>query len=465
MESIALTAGKKLGEYLLKYGYGKIKDWMVKKISINKNDELKELLNDVLVEKDILLHLQKILESKDNFKNESIFKNYKDEEIKSIINEMFVEEKIDEKIKERIKMEMKNFHINDDNILNVLIKEKENKEKISFKEALNKFYNKDENGFINIDIKDSLIKLNKIKIAYEPNEKYDCLWDFDKEKKEDLDNLEKYINIPTMYLYFKNSLSSEKIHLINNFDKKYTKYFNSHIIDIDNKQNFLNLFEKSIINILINNNKNEIEKKSNEITDNILSRINFDSGNEINKITVLNNSLIQSIFKKFVFEDKLSNSAKGKCQKILSKYQEYIESRKKSYYSSFITKCGNEIIEILRDKINKRNPKPISLNKKEEVGEFMEDTHKKSILFINEMNNGKINDLNNSQNIDIKTAYGDNLSKKLERTFEDYFLHKTSVFINLLVIKIIKEIIRDYYETFIIQSFYDIHKDDYILED
>ena len=95
----------------------------------------------------------------------------------------------------------------------------------------------------------------------------------------------------------------------------------------------------------------------------------------------------------------------------------------------------------------------------------MEDTHKKSILFINEMSNGKYNDLNNSQNIDIKTSYGDSLSQKLGRTFEDYFLHKTSIFINLLVIRCIKEIINDYYETFIIQYFYDIHKDDYILED
>ena len=465
MESIALKAGKKLGEYLLKYGCDKIKDWIKKKIDTNNNDELEELLNDVLVEKDILLHLEKILESKDNFKNERIFKNFNDEEIKSIINEMFVEEKIDEKIKERIKIEMKNFQINDDNILDVLIKDKdkESKEIIRFKETLNKIFNKDKNGFINIDIKDSLIRINKIKFINEPNDKYDCLWDFDKARKEDFDNLEKNINDPIIYIYFKNNLSSEKIHLINNFDKKYIKYFNNHIIDIDNKQNYLNLFEKSMINILINNNKNETEKKSNEITDNILSRINFDSGNEINKIAILNNSLIQAIFKKFIFEEKLSNSAKGKCLKILSKYQEYIESRKKSYYSSFITKCCNEIIEILRNKIDKKNLKPNSQNKKEE--EFMEDTHKKSILFINEMSNGKYNDLNNSQNIDIKTSYGDSLSQKLGRTFEDYFLHKTSIFINLLVIRCIKEIINDYYETLIIQYFYDIHKDDYILED
>ena len=35
MESIALTAGKKLGEYLLKYGYGKIKSslWMLSNVS------------------------------------------------------------------------------------------------------------------------------------------------------------------------------------------------------------------------------------------------------------------------------------------------------------------------------------------------------------------------------------------------------------------------------------------------
>ena len=112
MDKIALNVGKKLGVYLLKYGYGKLKDLITKKTSSN----YEELLNDVLVEKDILLHLEKILESKDNFKNERIFKNFNDEEIKSIINEMFVEEKIDEKIKERIKIEMKNFQINDDNI-------------------------------------------------------------------------------------------------------------------------------------------------------------------------------------------------------------------------------------------------------------------------------------------------------------------------------------------------------------
>ena len=86
-------------------------------------------------------------------------------------------------------------------------------------------------------------------------------------------------------------------------------------------------------------------------------------------------------------------------------------------------------------------------------------------IFINEISNGKNNDLNNSQNIGIKTAYVDNTSKELERMFEDYFLHKASMFINLLVIKCIKEIINDYYETLIIQFFYDIHKDDYVLED
>lgn len=459
MEKIALNVGKKLGVYLLKYGCGKIKDLLAKKTSSNE-----ELLNDVLVEKDILLHLQEILESKDNDISEHIFKKFKDEEIKSIINEMFVEEKIDEKIKERIKMEMKSYQINNDNILNVLIKEKECKEIITFKETLNKFFNKDKNGFINIDIKDSLLKMNTIKFIYEPNDKYDCLWEFIKEQKEDFDDLKKNINIPIIYIYYKNSLSSEKIHLINKFDKKYIKYFNNHIIDIDNKQDFLNLFEKSMINILINNNKNETEKKSNEISENILSRINFDSGNEINKITILNSSLIQSIFKKFVFKDKLSNSIKGKCQKILSKYQEYIESRK-SYYSNFITKCCNEVINILRQQINQTNLKPRNQNNKNQEGEMMEDTHKKSILFINEMSNGKYNDLNNSQHIGIKNAYGDHLTTKLERTFEDYFLRKTSIFINLLVIKCIKEIITDYYETLIIEYFYDIHKDDYILED
>ena len=457
MESFALMAGRKLSEYLLKYLFGQLKDFLTKRITSIKYEEI---LNDEVVEKDILLHIQEIIESKDDYKNEPIFRKFKDEDIKSIINEMFIQEKIDEKIKERIKIEMKDFQINDDNILNVLLIDKECKEIKSFKEYLNKFFNEDKNGLINIDIKDNFININKIQFSYKPNDKYDCLWNFDKGEKEDIDKN----NIPIIYIYFKNSLSSEKIYLINNFNKKYVKTFNNHIIDIDNKQNFLNLFEKSMINILIKSNRNKTEKKSDEISGMIMSRIKFESGNEINKITSLNNSLIQAIFKKFVFQDKLSNFAKGKCLEILSIYQKYIESRRKSYYSSFITKCSNELIIKLRNKINERNLK--LRNQNNNKGEIMEEFDKKIILFINEMSNGNNNnDLNNSQNIGIKTAYSDNLSKELERMFEDYFLHKASIFINLLVIKCIKEIIIDYYETFIIQNFYDIHKDDYFLED
>ena len=455
MEEILLNEGGKLAKTVLKYLFDQIKDKandiLTKKLNPNK----KPLIDEVAEEDtdELLSNIKEIIESKDYYQNEPIFKKFKDEEIKSIINEMFVEEKIDEKIKEKIKMEMKDFQISDGNILNVLLINKEKKEIKSFEESLNKLnFIKDKNDCINIDIKDSLIKMKKIKFIYESNDKYDCLWDFDKGKKEDLDILEKNINIPIIYIYFKNSLSSEKILLINNFDKKYIKYYNNHIIDIDNKQNLLNLFEKSMINILIKDYKNKIEKKSNEISDIMLSRIKFESGNEINKIAILNNSLIQAIFKKFVFQDKLSDSSKRKCWEILSIYQKYIEDRKKSYLSKFITTCSNELIIKLRNKINKE-------------GEINGEIDKKKILFINEISNGKNNDLNNSQNIGIKTAYFDNTSKELERMFEDYFLHKASMFINLLVIKCIKEIINDYYETLIIQYFYDIHKDDYVLED
>ena len=508
MEKLAIKTAKISAAYVIKYIFNKIKDTSSKKVEEIKYKNI--TLDEKTFGNNLLLEFEKMIKSKDNYKNDEIFKNFEQNRIKSIINEIFEKEKIYENLKNKINEELKDFQTdnNDKNTLNILLMGEE-KNIMIFIDTINIVYNSIENNenknIINIEFKENLSKIKKVNLIEYNKEianeysndknKINCIWNFiDKENSDSNSKIEidsnLYNNSPIIYIHFKDKIQPDKVEIISNiknslqdFIKNNIKYFNVHIIDLnkviselskDNTNNicninlqeiFLNL-EKSIINILMSKNEFNIEKKSKEISDIILRKINFESGNKINKIISLNNSLIQRIFKIFLFQNNLPPSVKDGILRILNNYQKYIGNRKDFYFSRILIKTCNDLILELRKSINKRSTELYEinndLNKNEEKEELMllNKIDSDMILFINQLNEDK----KKYNKTEIKSSYEDDLTKKLEIIFDDYLLNKASIFINESVINCIKELIIEYYDIQIINYFYIKNKNEFILK-
>lgn len=524
MEEFFINIGQYYLTTLLGMGVGKITDFAKEKIS---NIKHKEVVNQIKeLESEFIKFFKDKYNSKDDYKKESVFKYYNKNLVKSMILEIFEQENINENIKNKIKMELNKFQIsNSQNMINILLLGKKCKDIKKFIETICNVFNinkTNENNkyIIPIEFKDHLTNIKNINLLeYDENNKNDydninCIWYFVDEEKSDVESNNEIKDkhnfktnnlsgsIPIINIHNKNKINPEKIKLltdynisINNLDKNYIDILNNHIIDIikieeelknshDNKTSllkikeyFISLMEKSILNILIKDNENKMDKKEKEILNNVLPRIKFSYGNKIKQLSNLNNQIIQSIFKQFLFQKKVPDSVKQKYRKLIHNYQDYLENKKKSSFSSFMRKNNNEIILKKRNDINKRciEIKNKNNNKNDiDKVDLLNKIDSQMIKYIDEIKydsddeDKKKKDKEKEKDkkpkfIKVTTAEEEDRNNNLKIIFEDYFLNRASNFINELIINYIKEANIDNYNVFIIQYYISLYKNDYYI--
>jgi len=446
----------------------------------------------------LIINFKEVI-SKNDYKKDEIYINFKKNEVKSMINEIFKEEKIDENIKNQIKRDLEDFSIkNNSNMINILLMGKESKEKNKFIEIITKVFhnekNKENENIINVELKE-LKKIKKINLLEynninNLNININCIWYFIEAQIKDIDikniktdNLSN--NIPIIYIHFKDKIIKEKIELSSNLNiyddniDNNNYIIENHIIDIKEiieqykknneniKEYFINLIEKSILNILIKDNEFKLEDKSKGILDIILPRINFAFGNTINNLSNLNSQIIYIIFKEFLFEKEIPKSVKKKYIKLLHNYQKYLENRQNIYFSILLLKNNSVLKSLYRNMNNKINYKLINNDFKnkeeEEKGKLIQEINNKTILFINEVK--IINDdkkENKTKNITIKYSCGDDINIIMKNIFDDYFLKNSSIFINEIIVNMIKEISIIFLKKEIIKYYINLYKNEYI---
>ncbi len=104
MEEFFINIGQYYLTTLLGMGVEKITDFAKEKIS---NIKHKEVVNQIKeLEKEFIKFFKDKYNSKDDYKNESVFKYYNKNLVKSMILEIFEQENINENIKNKIKIKL-----------------------------------------------------------------------------------------------------------------------------------------------------------------------------------------------------------------------------------------------------------------------------------------------------------------------------------------------------------------------
>ena len=467
----------------------KLKDWVVELLNDFDYKDIKKKAEEVK-EKIISIVNQRI-KLKPEYKNDSVFQQFNKNIVKSMINGILEDEKIFENIDNKVKKELNNFHLNNNsNIVNILLMGEDKKDIKLFFEIISKcfdFYKENEyENIVNIEFNKYFSSIKKINIIECNNDKMNnkncinCIWyvideDFNEINTKELKTNNTSGSIPIIYIGFKNKIDPEKRKLFNksSISNDNINIFNfsilsSYIIDdnqfneeinknkINSKEYFMNLIEKTILNLLVKDKQSQIENKAKKVLETIMPRINFKFGNKIKNLAVLNDQIIKIVFKKFLFENNLPNSVQIKYKKMLKDYQKHMENREKSYFSEFLSKYS---------KVGKKNA-----NKdKDEI--LKNKILEKMIIYIDKMTNE--DDEQNKNNEEIKgkknksmkknEAREDDINKKMQLMFEDYFLKNSSIFINELIVNTIKEMIINHYNSGIIQYYIDIYKKEYII--
>lgn len=481
-----IDIGENYLKSFLNYLFDKLKDTLtdiIKKLNYEDVIDIKNMAKEL--GKAIIINFSEILE-KNEYKNDEIYKEFDINRVKSLINEIFKQEAIDDNIKLKIKKDLKDFRIenNYSNMINILLIGKESKEKNKFMEIISKIFNISNENIINIEFKEYFNKIKFINIInYNNNDNLNnninCIWYFIEEEIQNndiknikTDNLSN--NIPIIYIHFKDIINKEKKQISSNLNisneninnNYYYIFENHHIIDINKineqfnkninckleiKEYFLNLIEKSILNILIKDNEFKIETKYKNILDIIDKRTkNFAFGNKINNLSNFNYQIVYKIFKEFLFEKDLPKSVKKNIKKILHYYQKYLESLQNSYFSLLFSRIKSNLKDKYRNMKNDINL--ISLNKiykdNEEDLKFiiLRKIYDQTILYIDTIEVMNDDDKNEKSNIiKVKSSYSDDINIIIKNILEDYFLNKSSIFINELIINIIKEKIINIY--------------------
>ena len=166
---------------------------------------------------------------------------------------------------------------------------------------------------------------------------------------------------------------------------------------------------------------------------------------------------MKNLFSSLIFNDKkISDFAKSKNQELLNKYKEYLKGYENSYFSEFIKKNGSEYISLIKDRNSLRN---IMSNKidilsieQKELLEILDEFEHYNIDFIEQID---INKKDNSKN-------GKNINDQLRTKFNDYYIHKASLYIFELVTIIIKDTLIKYYKLSTIQYFIGLYDNEVI---
>ena len=483
----------------LKFGEGKLLDFVgfiSKKYQYNKKGVLEILRKK---SENLGSDFQETLE-KVNYKDATIFKIFDKEKVNKMIDEIFKKEKIYENIKEKAKKKFDYYKIdNDKGIFTILLRADNNKNITQFMKVFLKIFevskNKKNKLFIKFEneIPELKGKIYKIKLLEDINddnskEKFDCIWNFvnqdseednNNEYKNNFKNKEKYKNKPILNIYFKDRIEPGKIGKYSDLNislknANYMKLITDYIIDInqineeiknnknidDIKKPFLNLIEKTCLNILIKNHEIENNNKSKEIINFIEAKIdNFSFGNKIMNLAIMNNQITQFIFKKFFFEKKLPNSIKKISKEFLQNYQNFLKNRKNSFFSSIFLNVKNQML------MEKREEKMGYIDKIKELDNNKKDKIKEINLFI-ELNDIIILSLNKiaifedkkekskDEMLSLNSKRLDDLNEIIQTYLEDYCLKKSSIFINEIITNALKEAITYNYTIRLIRDYF-----------
>ena len=154
------------------------------------------------------------------------------------------------------------------------------------------------------------------------------------------------------------------------------------------------------------------------------------------------------IFKQFLNLKKLSDYIQTNYKKFLRDYQTYLEEKENSYFSEFISKNSNELKKKNKNKDDKLDNKLL-----DNMFTFMSENA------INKDNKKE----NKNKMIKVNPVCEDDLDTKMKIAFEDYFLNRSSIFINELIINIIKEMKINYYYNKISGYYFEKYKKEEII--
>ena len=225
----------------------------------------------------------------------------------------------------------------------------------------------------------------------------------------------------------------------------------------------MKLIKKSLLFLLIEKNKNEIEKKINDIYDATFPRMRFLFGNNITNFQNFNFQITPIIFKKFLSKGKLSDSIKLKYTKLLGDYQKYLERKQQDYFEEFLSN-NESIYKKENDKVKKKLCENMVSFIKEKV--YEEDNEKKE-----EKDSKKEKEKQKEKQKQIvkmskiNSIGEDDTNKKFRIKFDDYLLKNSSIFINELIINNMKDKKIALYENKIYQYYFKIYENDLILSE
>ena len=472
-----MQQGFDIGAKILTYIFEKIYDYALINMSKIKYQKILDFSTDF--SGNFLKFIDSSIMSKKDFRNDTVFKKFDENKVKSIINEIFEKENIGKDIEEKIRVDLNEFNLtNKTHNINILLLSQE-------KIFMDKFFKimtnilkiekiKDNEYSFNVELKEYFKEIKRINIYYEnfePKKEINCVWYFTKNDSNIIEDkfIEEFLNqnIPIIYIREKGQINKDKLISLtdNNIENEsILSYFNNGLIDINeinNQENnaIINLIDKSLFNILIKKYEVHITKETKEVLDKVLKMIKFDSGNNIDNIHILIGQFFKKIFSALLFKDKtVSNFTKFKSQDLLNKYKEYLKSYEESYFSEFLKKTGNDYIDIIKERINKRN---IKLNQKQNLS----DEEKEKMEMLDELDHFAIDfieeiDINKKEKPKDDKKNENDFNTQLKIKFNDLFLEKASIYIIELVVLFIKENFIKYYKLSAIRRYLNISHDE-----
>ena len=476
----------------------------IKSFVHNRADKLKDLILEQDPKKlfkdikdNLMSNFNKKIGEKANFK-EPIFIQFDKKLVKNMIEKIFQEENINEEITDKCKYDLVNFNIENNNTVNILLNGEETKMVDLFLEMISKVFDiekienidKMDEYNINIEFKDHLTKIKKIKIIkynkklkIDINENINFIWyiideKIQKEIKTNDDNLNiLLITKPVIYIGFTSHRRPETEHTFSKsiFSDKNFDDMKYHIMDsfiLDNIQNkidkeiFMKLIKKSLLFLLIKENQIQIQNIINDIYDATFPTMRFLFGNSIQNLITFNLQITPVIFQKFLFKEKALPDYVMKIYVILlGEYRKYLESKRNTYFEEFLSnneslyknendKVKKEICEIMikyiNEKIYEKNNNNVKKGEKEQKTEKEKTKEKKNKI-------EKMSEINSIGEDDINT--------KIRIKFDDYLLKNSSIFINELIINTIKDRKIEIYNNKIMKYYFGIYKNDLILSE
>ena len=476
-------------EDLFEFGIDSIIGWvdeLTKKYG--EKDVLKsfpEIYNSIY--DDIITNFDIIMEQNNtiNYKDTQIFKSFDKDKVVKEINKIIKGLNYEIDIKQKVKKVYNensqfgkdfgflNILLNgDDNIINKFIEifniNKNNTNEYYFNNVTKGKDEKNKSEEINIL---EQCKILQVKFYNKNNAKdinIDCKWEFVGKSKLDknitMSTTNTSDNIPIIYIYFLDDVEKEKIYGFYELKSsvEYLNYkilFSNHIFEIstNNDSYLFDLCEKTVLNIIIHKYKVDIEKKSNEIRNEIFSPNNFSFGNEIDNLYIMNLQIIQSIFKKFIGK-RIPDSIKI----VIKGYQDNISKRKNVFLSEIFDKIIPWIKTIL---YNKKNLIPSLTFYDEKNKQLKIDIIDTTLILLDQISYDGDNEKKGKKIFKVKSMKIDSLNQIIKTKLEDFFLRKACYFINEVIINAIEEKIIDLYSIRIITNYFKNHKKELVFID